>query len=502
CYDAKSLWLLACQEGIRPQGLAGDALLGAYLLDPQAGNYTLARIVQEQLGWELAPETGRAVLPAAVAAQGVVSLLHLQQPLAQKLTEAGLTSLYQTVELPLIPVLATMEGAGIKVEPAFLKQMAIELDQELNRLQLAIFDLAGDSFNINSPRQLGGILFEKLGLPVIKKTKTGYSTDVEVLDELADCHPIIGKVLEYRQLMKLKSTYVEGILPLLDPRDGRIHTTFNQMVTATGRLSSTEPNLQNIPVRLEQGRRIRRAFVVPGDGWLLLAADYSQIELRILAHLSGDPGLKEAFINQQDIHTRTASEVFGVAMSAVTPEMRHRAKAVNFGIVYGIGDFRLSRDLGVSRAEARRYIDGYFARYAGVKRYIDQTITLARKTGVVTTLLGRHRRIPELFAKNKVRQAFGERAAMNTPVQGSAADIIKAAMVNIAALLRDKGFQARMLLQVHDELIFEIPRAELPHLAPRIKAAMEQAVPLDIPLVVDLKTGSNWYEMNAYKGCL
>ncbi|ABZ84318.1 DNA polymerase i [Heliomicrobium modesticaldum Ice1] len=497
-FDAKSLWLLARREDTVIEGIDGDGLLGAYLLDPLANRYSLARSAHDWIGWKVDTEAGRSVLPPEEGARAAAALFHMTPVMEARLGEEGLCALYRDVELPLAPILGAMEWTGIKVNPAVLQEMAGELGADIRRLQADIYDLAGESFNINSTQQFGKILFEKLGLPVIKRTKTGYSTDVEVLEELADRHPIVPKVLEYRQLMKLKSTYVEGLLPLIDGEDGRIHTSFNQAVTATGRLSSTEPNLQNIPVRLEQGRRIRKAFTAPGDDWTLLAADYSQIELRILAHLSGDPSFKDAFAKNQDIHTRTASEVFGVPMENVTSEMRRRAKAVNFGIVYGISDFGLSRDLGVLRAEARQYIDGYFDRYSGVKGYIDEIIAEARRQGYVTTLLGRRRRLPDLFVKNKIRQNFGERAAMNTPIQGTAADIIKAAMVRIPGLLAAKGLKTRMLLQVHDELIFEAPKEELSEAAALIRETMEQTIRLDVPLTVDVKTGPNWYEMKPY----
>ncbi|MZP42525.1 DNA polymerase I [Heliobacterium gestii] len=497
-FDAKSLWLLARREDTLIEGIDGDGLIGAYLLDPLANSYNLARSAHDLIGWKIDADAGRNALAPEEGARAAAALFHMMPALEARLGEEGLSALYRDVELPLAPILGAMEWAGVKVNPAVLQEMAGELGAEIHRLQAHIYDLAGETFNINSTQQFGKILFEKLGLPVIKKTKTGYSTDVEVLEELADRHPIVPKVLEYRQLMKLKSTYVEGLLPLIDGDGGRIHTSFNQAVTATGRLSSTEPNLQNIPVRLEQGRRIRKAFVAPSDGWTLLAADYSQIELRILAHLSGDPSFKDAFAKNQDIHTRTASEVFGVPMENVTREMRRRAKAVNFGIVYGISDFGLSRDLGVLRAEARQYIDGYFERYNGVKGYIDEIIAEARRQGYVTTLLGRRRRLPDLFVKNKIRQNFGERAAMNTPIQGTAADIIKAAMVRIPDLLVKQGLRTRMLLQVHDELIFETPLAELAEAAALIQETMEQTIRLDVPLTVDVKTGPNWYEMKPY----
>ncbi|MBC9783676.1 DNA polymerase I [Heliobacterium chlorum] len=497
-YDIKSLWLLARQEDVEIQGIDGDGLIGAYLLDPLANNYSLARLAHELIDWKISPEAGKQVLPAEDAALAVAGLFHLTPAMEAKLGEESLGKLYRDVELPLAPILGSMEWIGIKVNPKVLQDMAGELNSDIQKLQAEIHELAGETFNINSTQQFGKILFEKLGLPVIKRTKTGYSTDVEVLEELSDRHPIVPKVLEFRQLMKLKSTYVEGLLPLIDGPEGRIHTSFNQSVTATGRLSSTEPNLQNIPVRLEQGRLIRKAFIAPEPGWTLLAADYSQIELRILAHLSDDPSFKDAFAKNQDIHTRTASEVFDVPMENVTREMRRRAKAVNFGIVYGISDFGLSRDLGVTRGEAKEYIEGYFRRYHGVRGYIDRIIAEARQQGFVTTLLGRRRRLPDLFVKNKIRQNFGERTAMNTPIQGTAADIIKAAMVKIPKALKDHGLKTRMLLQVHDELIFEVPEEELTVVAPLIKRIMEKTIEISVPLTVDVKKGANWYDMKPY----
>ncbi|QGG49084.1 DNA polymerase I [Heliorestis convoluta] len=496
-FDAKAYWLLFQQAGIDLKGVRGDALLAAYLLDPVTNRYSLSELAEKYLGWNI-DSTGKDEAPSDGEKASFGAALFALIPILEKaLQEQALFTLYQEVELPLASILAAMEKEGFAVDPTVLQEMSEELRVHLEGLRQSIHDLADESFNINSTQQLGKILFEKLCLPVIKKTKTGYSTDVEVLEELRDRHPIVEKVIEYRQLMKLHSTYVEGLLPLIEA-DGCIHSTLNQTVTATGRLSSTDPNLQNIPIRLEEGRKIRKAFIAPAEETLLVAADYSQIELRILAHLSGDASLIDAFAKEQDIHTRTASEVFAVPMEEVTSEMRRRAKAVNFGIVYGISDFGLSRDLSVSRAEAKHYIEGYFARYGGVKDYIEKTIATARKDGYVTTLLGRRRHLPELAVRNKVRQAFGERMAMNTPIQGTASDIIKAAMVAIDRLLQEKQAATRMILQVHDELIFQVPRKELTEIAPMIQNVMETTIVLSVPLVVDMKIGQNWYDMTPY----
>lgn len=355
--------------------------------------------------------------------------------------------------------------------------------------------MAGEEFNINSTKQLGHILFEKLRLPPVKKTKTGFSTDAEVLEELAWQHEIVKEILEYRQLVKLKSTYVDGMRALVNPSTGRLHTTFNQAVTATGRLSSTEPNLQNIPIRMEEGRRLRKFFVPSEPGWLIMSADYSQIDLRALAHISGDEELIEAFHQGRDIHTHTASEVYGVPEEQVTPDMRRAAKAVNFGIVYGISDFGLSRNLGISRAEARRFIDRYLQTYPGVRRFMAEIVREAREKGYVTTLLKRRRYLPELFSSNRTVRGFGERAALNTPIQGTASDIIKVAMLRVDGMIKRSGLKARMLLQVHDELIFETPPEELADLAAGVRQAMENAVELRVPLVADVKYGPNWYDL-------
>ena len=414
--------------------------------------------------------------------------------LQSELQEQEMGDLFYGLELPLSSVLARMELAGVKLDVSQLNAMSSEFGRQLGILTNEIYDLAGQGFNINSPRQLGVILFEKMKLPVVKKTKTGYSTDAEVLEELAVYHGIAAKLLEYRQLLKLKSTYIDG-LRALGLATGKVHTTFNQTITTTGRLSSTEPNLQNIPIRMELGRKIRRAFVPSKPEWLILAADYSQIELRILAHMSGDEKLLEAFSRGEDIHARTASEVFGVPREAVTPDLRRRAKGVNFGIVYGITDFGLARDIGVSREEAALYIENYFHQHPGVRRFIQETIATARNQGWVETLFKRRRYLPDLLSGNRQIRAFGERTAVNTPIQGTAADIIKLAMLRIDRSLREQGLQGRMLLQVHDELVFEFPKQEQPELIRLVRQGMEQAMDLEVPLEVDIEVGPNWYDL-------
>jgi len=501
----KPVHLYFLKKGIKTEGLAFDTSLAAYLLDPSRSEYRLADLALEYLNLEL------PVLPKTAGNRGEVSsdqakqeiddlvlsasvIYKLVEPMSSKLKENGLEELFNQVEIPLVKVLAGMECAGVMVDQEKLREMSEELSAQISQLESEVYELAGEHFNLNSPKQLGAILFEKLGLPVIKKTKTGYSTNAEVLDALIDRHPIIEKILEYRQLTKLKSTYLDGIAPLIDPRTKRIHTTFNQTVTTTGRLSSTEPNLQNIPIRLEVGRRIRKIFV-PDKGFKLLGADYSQIELRVLAHIANDRSLIETFLNGGDIHRRTASEIFNVPLEAVTPEMRDKAKTINFGIIYGMSDFRLARDLGVSTKEASKYIKNYFARYQGVSDYIKTVIEQAKEQGYVTTLLNRRRYLPDIHSKNKNIRQFAERTAVNTPIQGSAADIIKVAMINVYNSLEERGFKTRMLLQVHDELIFEVPDDEFAEVAKIVKTEMEQAVKLKVPLIVEVKAGDDWYSM-------
>lgn len=489
-HDCKAMAVALRRYRVELPVPTGDTLLAAYLLEPSQTDYALAQLAEVHLNQHLSESDQLTGL-----AQAVTATDRLLPVLEAKLAEKDLEYLYRQIELPLAAVLAGMELQGVAVDQAVLAKMQQSLEQRLEAIMAETYAAAGEVFNINSPKQLGAILFEKLRLPVIKKTKTGYSTDAEVLEALADQHQVVSKILEYRQLSKLKSTYLDGLLLVVDQADSRVHTTYNQTVTTTGRLSSSEPNLQNIPVRLAEGREIRKAFR-PGPGFEhILAADYSQIELRILAHVSQDPILIKAFLHDEDIHTRTAAEVFGVDPDLVSKEMRSRAKAVNFGIVYGISDYGLSRDLKITRAEAKAYIDRYFARYAGVKNYIDRVIEQARQDGFVTTLLNRRRYLPDINSKNYNLRSFAERTAMNTPIQGSAADQIKLAMVNIARRLRQEGYDSKMILQVHDELIFETTAAELADLARLVRQEMEQAIELLVPLKVDVKVGTNWFNV-------
>jgi DNA polymerase-1 len=489
CHDAKeTAWLLR-PHGTALTGVGFDTLVAAYLLNPGATAQDLAAVALEHLGLVLPAEA-----PESLAA-GAQAILRLRDDLHTKLRLTEQEDLYYRVELPLVDVLTRMEMAGVAVDARELRTLSAELEGQLAVVAETIYRLAGERFNINSPRQLGQILFEKLGLPAGRKTKTGYATNAQILEELAAEHEIVGHVLEYRQLAKLKSTYVDGLLPLIDGETGLLHTVFHQTVTATGRLSSSEPNLQNIPWRLAAGRRVRRAFVPRRPGNVIMTADYSQIELRILAHFSQDPVLLEAFRLGQDVHTRTAAEVFGVPEESVTPEMRRRAKAVNFGIVYGISDFGLARDLKISRAEAKGYIDRYLSRHPGVKAYMERAVALARERGYTTTLLNRRRYLPELFSADRATRGFGERAAINTPIQGSAADIIKLAMIRLERALESRRLAALLVLQVHDELILDVPAAEVLEVKQLVKEHMENAVRLDVPLPVEVAAGPNWYEV-------
>lgn len=487
-YDAKKLMLALDFYQLKLEGIEKDILLMTYLLNPSRSKNDLLSLIQEY-DCRLWPPEGETPIPFYLKI-----IEKLGNSLRKELLKQEMLGLYQDLELPLSMVLMSMEKTGVKLDQVILAEIGKELDRGLACLTEEIYDMAGAEFNINSPKQLGVILFEKLGLPMGKKTKTGYSTNVEVLENLAGEHEIAAKILSYRQMMKLKSTYIEGLSALIDPYTSRVHTSFNQAVTATGRLSSTEPNLQNIPIRMEEGRRIRRAFL-PSPEKLLLSADYSQIELRVLAHFAGDKVMIEAFNEEQDIHLRTAAEVFGVPMNAVTQEMRHAAKAVNFGIVYGISDFGLSRDLGISRAEAKQYIDSYFARYHGVKEYLEQVVEEAKKNGYVTTLLNRRRYLPDIRSRNFHLRSFAERTAMNTPIQGSAADIIKLAMLKLHQELQENEPGAEIILQVHDELILDVPAKRVEEVGALVNEIMCKAYPLAVPLRVDLLVGPNWYDM-------
>ena len=477
-HDAKAL-LHACEAvGVACVNITFDSAVAAYLLDAGA-DLSL-------------PKLSEQYAPHWVNQQPVCQLAALQPVLWQALVEREQLALFQQIELPLVPVLTAMERAGIALDMEKVADLRQELGGRIEALSREITELAGEAFNLNSTKQLGQILFEKLGLPVVKKTKTGYSTDAEVLETLQDAHPIVAKLLEYRMLAKLDSTYLQGMVTLVRPETGRVHTHYQQLVTTTGRLSSTDPNLQNIPVRTPVGKRIRSLFV-PGTGYdELLSFDYSQVELRILAHMSQDEALIDAFLQQQDIHARTAAQVFDVPLGEVTPEMRRRAKAVNFGIVYGISDYGLSRDLGISRKEAQQYIDRYFERYPGVKNFMDGCIEAARRDGYAKTMFGRRRYLPEINSKQFNRRGFAERTAINTPIQGTAADIMKKAMIDAQAALLEHKLQSRLLLQVHDELVLEAVHAEKPLVVEMVARAMTNAAALRVPLVVDAGGGPNW----------
>jgi DNA polymerase-1 len=507
-HNVKDDIVLLHQYGIKVNTISFDTMIAAYIINPSRSSYKIDEISQEFLGINLPSEEsvlgkgkGRVSIKdidknAAVnfACQQVLALPQLTGMLSSKIKEYGQEKLYYEVELPLVEVLAAMQIDGFKVDREKLIQFSALLDDKINKLMDEIYKLAGEEFNINSTKQLGVVLFERLGLPIVKKTKTGYSTDVEVLEKLKGKHEIVHKLMEYRQLVKLKSTYADGLLNMINPKTGKIHSNFNQTVTVTGRISSTEPNLQNIPIKLELGREVRKMFVASNDDYVLLDADYSQIELRVLAHISGDPNMVDAFKNNEDIHRRTASQVFGVPMEEVTSIMRSRAKAVNFGIVYGIGDFSLSQDLGITRKEAKKYIDSYLSKYSMVQKYMTDIVELGKSQGYVTTLLNRRRYLPELQSNNFVTRSFGERIAMNTPIQGSAADIIKIAMVNVYRELKERNLKSRLILQVHDELIVETHKSEIDEVKEIVKSQMEKAVQLRVPLVVDLNIGENWHD--------
>ena len=464
-----------------------DEEIAAYLLDSSKSEYSIKTIMEEKLG-ETFDADGSELI-----ANEVFAMKKLYGILSEEIKKEGMEELLLKVEQPLTKVIAHMEYEGFSVNREELDSLGYKFSTEISELTSSIYNLAGEEFNINSPKQLGKILFEKLDLPVIKKTKTGYSTNAEVLDALKDKHEIIGKILYYRQLSKLYSTYVEGLKVVID-EDGRIHSNFTQTVTTTGRLSSTEPNLQNIPIKTENGRSIRKVFIPHNEQSVILSADYSQIELRVLAHISNDENMINAFKSHADIHTSTASEVFNVPVEEVTKTMRSNAKAVNFGIVYGIGDFSLAQDLGITRAEAKSYIDAYLNRYHKVEEYMEKVVEEAEKNSYVTTFLNRKRYIPEVKSSNKMVKALGKRLAMNAPIQGSAADIIKIAMINVANKLKEKKLKSKLILQVHDELILNVYKDELDLVKELVKNEMEHALELKVPLDVDISIGDTWYE--------
>ncbi len=510
CHDVKEKIVLLRSIGCELRGVSFDSMIAAYLVDPAAPNAEMCDLAEKWMGVSvprvresIRQEAKRTRDPegcigseaaAGMCARCLATMPQIEATLLASVSSYGMDRLYREIEMPLATVLADMEMTGVKVDAARLRELSREMDSSLNQLVAEIYRHAGEEFNINSTKQLGHVLFERLGLPPVKKTKTGYSTDAEVLEALAELHPVVGKVLEYREIAKLKSTYVDALPELINPRTGRIHTTFNQAVTATGRLSSTDPNLQNIPVRTEEGRKIRDVFIPGQDGWMIISADYSQIELRVLAHISQDATLIQSFLRDEDIHRRTAAEVFGADFEDVTSEMRSRAKAVNFGIVYGISDYGLARNIGVKPAEAKEFIERYFERYSGVRSYMNSIVAQAKLDGYVTTLMNRRRLLPELSSPSFAVRKFAERVAMNTPIQGSAADIIKRAMVNVHARLAKEGFRARLLLQVHDELVLEAPADEAEAVAALVAKEMSESVQVAVPLKVDVAVGKSWMD--------
>lgn len=457
-----------------------DTMIAYYILNPSATDYSLDTVALEILG--------------STDSNKLVEIISLYEKFKVQIKENNQTKLFYDIEMPLVEVLASMQINGVMVDKNNLLQFQSMLSLRIDEITNKIYKLCDTEFNINSPKQLGEVLFEKLRLPIIKKTKNGYSTSVDVLEKLKGSHEVIDLIMEYRHLVKLKGTYADGLLTVINNKTGKIHSNFNQTVTVTGRISSTEPNLQNIPIRTELGRQIRKMFTSSDAEHILVDADYSQIELRVLAHISEDKNMSEAFNNAEDIHTRTASQIFNVDTESVTSEMRSRAKTVNFGIVYGMGDFSLAQELGIKKYEAKEYIDNYFVNFSGVKNYMENIVETAKKDGYVTTIFGRRRYLPELNAGNFIQRSFGERIAMNTPIQGSAADIIKIAMVNIYRKLKSENLKSKLVLQVHDELIIDACKSELEQVKGILKYEMENAVNLSVPLIADMNVGETWYE--------
>jgi DNA polymerase-1 len=494
-------------DDFRPRILF-DTAIAQYLLDPSASNYSIKRLTLEYFGVDMQDEdefyktgaqfdmlTDQTATYASYGLSYCRAARSLYEAMAPQIDDDELSNVFKQVELPLIEPLAAMEREGFGFDGDALTDVGKRINEGVEALTKEIYAISGEEFNINSPQQLGVVLFEKLGLPGAKKTRTGYATGAEVLEKISDTSPVIRNVLDYRTLMKLRGTYIDGLLPLV-AQDGRIHAHFQQTVAATGRISCTEPNLQNIPIRQEFGRQIRKAFVPGDDDCILLGADYSQIELRILAHFSNDPSLIEDFRQGADIHRRTAARVFGVAREEdVTLEQRSGAKAVNFGIIYGMSSFGLAEGLGITRKEAESYINEYFARHTAVKAYLDTCVNTAKDSGYAVTLLGRKRAIPELKASNYMMRQLGERLAMNTPIQGSAADIMKLAMIAVYQELRARGLRSKVILQVHDELIIRAHKDELEEASAVLKEKMEGAYDLAVPLLAELNTGANWYEL-------
>lgn len=507
-HNIKEEIIILLRYNIDLRGIEFDSMIAKYLLDPSQGNYELEELTKEYLNRTIASEEEvlgkgkKKISFKDLDSEDLIeffidkidSIYNIKIVMMDLIEEQDMEELFYDVELPLASVLADMEYRGFSVDEDKLKELGNEFDEKIENLKCEIYKYSNEEFNINSPKQLGEVLFNELELPVIKKTKTGYSTNAEVLEKLKDSHPIIDSIIEYRQMVKLKSTYVDGLINLIDKETKKVHSSFNQTITTTGRISSTEPNLQNIPIRTEEGRKIRTVFVPKNEDYTLVDADYSQIELRVLAHISDDSKLKEAFFTNEDIHTKTASEVFNVAIEDVTSRMRSDAKAVNFGIIYGISDFGLSRDLNISKSEAKKYIDNYLGNYVKVKEFMDNIVKEGKKKGYVDTILNRRRYLPELKSRNFNIRSFGERMAMNTPIQGSAADIIKVAMVKVYFELKNRNLKSKLILQVHDELIVETHRDEIEEVKKLVKDNMEKAVKLSVPLKVDMQTGDSWYD--------
>lgn len=506
-YDIKNEYLALMDLDIDLCGVNFDGFIAAYLLDPARRSYDLSEIILEYCSLNIPSvesligkgakkvsfasiDTDSIIQHTASQLQSIVKLKSILEPM---LMTQGLTKLFEEVEVPLVKILADIEFTGFKVNMEEIDHIDALLTERIGEMETSIYEIAGEQFNINSPKQLGAILFEKLGLQSGKKTKTGYSTGHDVLEKLLDKHPIISEIIEYRMVTKLKSTYVDGLRAVIDADTLRVHTSLNQTIAVTGRLSSTEPNLQNIPIKMPMGRKIRRFFVAD-DGCTLLDADYSQIELRVLAHLSNDPMLIEAFTNALDVHTLTASQVFHIPENEVTNLQRSRAKEVNFGIVYGMGDFGLSENLGISRKDAKLYIENYFKSYPRVKGFMDEIIEACKDNGYVETILNRRRAVPEINSSNFMLRSAAERIARNTPIQGSAADIIKLAMIKVYEALKSNGLKSKLILQVHDELILNVPQNELNQVKQILKSCMENAFNLSVPLKVDMNTGVNWYD--------
>lgn len=506
-HNAKYDALILRRNGVEVNPISFDTMLAAYVLDPGSRGYALDKLSEAHLNHRMQSikeliGSGRnqksfaevdIESAARYSGDDAAVTFRLREIFGDRIREEGLEGLFHDLEMPLLCVLMDVEMRGVCLDTVLLGELSENFAGRIAEIEKKIYASAGEEFNINSPKQLGSILFEKLGLPTRRKTKTGYSTDMDTLTTLVHKHELPGLVIDYRQLAKLKSTYIDALPEMINPRTGRVHTSFNQAVTATGRLSSSDPNLQNIPIRTELGREIRKAFVAP-KGYVLLSADYSQIELRIMAHMSGDAVLREAFLNGEDVHRKTASILFGITPAEVTNDQRRQAKTINFGVMYGMGAYSLSEQLGISRGEAKDFIDNYFQTHTGVSAFIETTISEAQESGYVTTLLGRRRSVTDIHSDNHNVAEFAKRTAINTPIQGSAADLIKRSMIDLSKRLKQGGYDAHMIMQVHDELVLEVRDGQVDDVRACVKETMEGAIALDVPLVVDIGIGANWFE--------